>query len=163
MRTLFYLLLTISIPSLTMGQELTGKWKGYFTPSNELEGKLVSYEIDIKELPDHSLSAKTFSVISNNFTAVAFATGMYAANTQQVSITETRFDKIKLMGNFQACLMTNFLNYKVIRGREILEGTYTAKNETLGNDCGAGKVYLEKEGPIVKEFNASSVKPKNNV
>ena len=146
-----------------MGQELTGKWKGYFTPSNELEGKLVSYEIDIKELPDHSLSAKTFSVISNNFTAVAFATGMYAANTQQVSITETRFDKIKLMGNFQACLMTNFLNYKVIRGREILEGTYTAKNETLGNDCGAGKVYLEKEGPIVKEFNASSVKPKNNV
>ena len=163
MRTLFYLLLTISIPSLTMGQELTGKWKGYFTPSNELEGKLVSYEIDIKELPDHSLSAKTFSVISNNFTAVAFATGMYAANTQQVSITETRFDKIKLMGNFQACLMTNFLNYKVIRGREILEGTYTAKNETLGNDCGAGKVYLEKEGPIVKEFNASSVKPKNNI
>ena len=163
MRTLFYLLLTISIPSLTMGQELTGKWKGYFTPSNELEGKLVSYEIDIKELPDHSLSAKTFSVISNNFTAVAFATGMYAANTQQVSITETRFDKIKLMGNFQACLMTNFLNYKVIRGREILEGTYTAKNETLGNDCGAGKVYLEKEGPIVKEFSTSSVKPKNNI
>ena len=111
MRTLFYLLLTITIPSLTMGQELTGKWKGYFTPSNELEGKLVSYEIDIKELPNHSLSAKTFSVISNNFTAVAFATGMYAANTQQVSITETRFDKIKLKDNFLGVLNPSGKSY----------------------------------------------------
>lgn len=142
-----------------MGQDLTGKWRGYFTPSNELDGKIVTYEIVIKENPDHSLTAKTYSRISNNFTANAMATGIHSENTQLVSITETRFDKKKLVGNFEACLMTNFLSYRMVRGYEILEGTYTATNEISGKDCGGGKVYLEKEGPIVKEFTAKTSVP----
>jgi hypothetical protein len=144
-----------------MGQDLTGKWRGYFTPSNELNGKMVTYEILIKENPDHTLTASTYSRISNNFTANALATGMHSENTQLVSITETRFDKKKLVGNFEACLMTNFLSYRNLRGYEILEGTYTATNEISGKDCGGGKVYLEKEGPIVKEFSVKTVAPKN--
>jgi len=139
-----------------MGQDLTGKWRGYFTPSNELEGKMVTYEIVIKENPDHSLTASTYSKISNNFTANALATGMHSENTNLVSITETRFDKKKLVGNFEACLMTNFLSYRMVRGYEILEGSYTATNEFSGKDCGGGKVYLEKEGPVVKDFITKS-------
>ena len=163
MRRLVYFLLLFCIPTLVMGQDLTGKWKGYFTPSNELDGKIVTYEIIIKENPDHSLTANTYSKISNNFTANAMATGMHSENTQLVSITETRFDKKKLVGNFEACLMTNFLSYRNLRGYEILEGTYTATNEISGKDCGGGKVYLEKEGPIVKEFNTKTAVPKNTI
>ena len=137
-----------------MGQDLTGKWKGYFTPSRDLDGKIVTYEIVIKENPDHTLSASTYSKISNNFTANALATGMHSENAQLVSITETSFNKKKLVGNFEACLMTNFLTYRLVRGYEILEGSYTATNEFSGRDCGGGKVYLEKEGPIVKEFTS---------
>lgn len=159
MRSLVYLLVAFCIPTLVMGQDLTGKWRGYFTPSNELDGKIVTYEIVIKENPDHSLTAKTYSRISNNFTANAMATGIHSENTQLVSITETRFDKKKLVGNFEACLMTNFLSYRMVRGYEILEGTYTATNEISGKDCGGGKVYLEKEGPIVKEFTAKTSVP----
>ena len=162
MRSLVYLLLAFCIPTLVIGQDLTGKWRGYFTPSSELDGKIVTYEIVIKENPDHSLTAKTYSKISNNFTANALATGMHSENTQLVSITETRFDKKKLVGNFEACLMNNFLSYRSLRGYEILEGTYTATNEISGKDCGGGKVYLEKEGPIVKEFNAKTAVPKNS-
>ena len=137
-----------------MGQDLTGKWKGYFTPSRDLDGKIVTYEIVIKENPDHTLTASTYSKISNNFTANALATGMHSENAQLVSITETSFNKKKLVGNFEACLMTNFLTYRLVRGYEILEGSYTATNEFSGRDCGGGKVYLEKEGPIVKEFTS---------
>lgn len=162
MRSLVYLLVAFCIPTLVMGQDLTGKWRGYFTPSNELDGKIVTYEIVIKENPDHSLTAKTYSKISNNFTANAMATGMHSENTQLVSITETRFDKKKLVGNFEACLMTNFLSYRMVRGYEILEGTYTATNEISGKDCGGGKVYLEKEGPIVKEFTAKQADSKTS-
>ncbi len=162
MRSLVYLLLAFCIPTLVIGQDLTGKWRGYFTPSNELDGKIVTYEIVIKENLDHSLTAKTYSKISNNFTANAMATGMHSENTQLVSIRETRFDKMKLVGNFEACLMNNFLSYRNLRGYEILEGTYTATNEISGKDCGGGKVYLEKEGPIVKEFNAKTAVPKNS-
>ncbi len=139
-----------------MGQDLTGKWKGYFTPSRDLDGKIVTYEIVIKENPDHTLTASTYSKISNSFTANALATGMHSENAQLVSITETSFNKKKLVGNFEACLMTNFLTYRLVRGYEILEGSYTATNELSGKDCGGGKVYLEKEGPIVKEFSAKS-------
>ena len=137
-----------------MGQDLTGKWRGYFTPSRDLDGKIVTYEIIIKENPDPTLTASTYSKISNNFTANALATGMHSENAQLVSITETSFNKKKLVGNFEACLMTNFLTYRLVRGYEILEGSYTATNEFSGRDCGGGKVYLEKEGPIVKEFTA---------
>jgi hypothetical protein len=160
MRSLVYLLLAFSIPTLGMGQDLTGKWRGYFTPSSDLDGKIVTYEIIIKENPDHTLTASTYSKISNNFTANAMATGMHSENTQLVSIRETRFDKKKLVGNFEACLMSNFLSYRQVRGYEILEGTYTATNEISGKDCGGGKVYLEKEGPIVKEFSVKTVAPK---
>jgi len=142
-----------------MGQDLTGKWKGYFTPSRDLDGRIVTYEIVIKENPDHTLTASTYSKISNNFTANALATGMHSENTQLVSITETSLNKKKLVGNFEACLMSNFLNYRVVRGYEILEGSYTATNELSGKDCGGGKVYLEKEGPIVKEFSAKTSFP----
>ena len=142
-----------------MGQDLTGKWKGYFTPSRDLDGKIVTYEIIIKENPDHTLTASTYSKISNSFTANALATGMHSENTQLVSITETSLNKKKLVGNFEACLMSNFLNYRVVRGYEILEGSYTATNELSGKDCGGGKVYLEKEGPIVKEFTAKTSGP----
>ncbi len=142
-----------------MGQDLTGKWKGYFTPSRDLDGRIVTYEIIIKENPDHTLTASTYSKISNNFTANALATGMHSENAQLVSITETSLNKKKLVGNFEACLMSNFLNYRVVRGYEILEGSYTATNELSGKDCGGGKVYLEKEGPIVKEFSAKTSVP----
>ena len=142
-----------------MGQDLTGKWKGYFTPSRDLDGRIVTYEIIIKENPDHTLTASTYSKISNNFTANALATGMHSENAQLVSITETSLNKKKLVGNFEACLMSNFLNYRVVRGYEILEGSYTATNEISGKDCGGGKVYLEKEGPIVKEFSAKTSVP----
>jgi len=143
-----------------MGQDLTGKWKGYFTPSRDLDGKIVTYEIVIKENPDHTLTASTYSKISNNFTANALATGMHSENAQLVSITETSLNKKKLVGNFEACLMSNFLNYRVVRGYEILEGSYTATNELSGKDCGGGKVYLEKEGPIVKEFSVNTADSK---
>ena len=143
-----------------MGQDLTGKWKGYFTPSRDLDGRIVTYEIVIKENPDHTLTASTYSKISNNFTANALATGMHSENAQLVSITEISLNKKKLVGNFEACLMSNFLNYRVVRGYEILEGSYTATNEISGKDCGGGKVYLEKEGPIVKEFSIKTADSK---
>ena len=163
MRRLIYLLIPLCLPILVMSQDLSGKWKGYFTPSRDLDSKMVTYEIVIKENPDHSLTASTYSKISNNFTANALATGMHSENTDLVSIIETNLNKKKLVGNFEACLMSNFLSYRMVRGYEILEGSYTATNEISGKDCGGGKVYLEKVGPIVKEYNAKTVNSKTGI
>ena len=152
MRRIVLLLLHIWLPTLLLGQDLSGKWKGVFAPNQDQDGKVYSYELDIKELPNHTLSVVTYTKFSNNFSAKAIATGMHSENTELVSVLETKFENLKLLGNFQACLMSNYLTYNTIRGRETLEGTYISSNTKMGKDCGSGTVYLEKEIPIVKLF-----------
>jgi hypothetical protein len=150
MRRIVLLLLSFWLPTLLLGQDLSGKWKGVFVPNQDQDGKVYSYELDIKELPNHTLSVVTYTKFSNNFSAKAIATGMHSENTELVSVMETKFENLKLLGNFQACLMSNYLTYNTIRGRETLEGTYISTNTKMGKDCGSGTVYLEKEMPIVK-------------
>ena len=150
MHRIVLLLLPIWLPTLLLGQDLSGKWKGFFTPNQDQDGKVYSYELDIKEQPNHTLSVITYTRSSNNFSAKAIASGMHSENTQLVSIIETKFENMRLLGNFQACLMTNYLTYNTIRGKETLEGTYISSNSKMGKDCGSGTVYLEKEVPFVK-------------
>ncbi|MEI7588696.1 MAG: hypothetical protein WCJ68_04305 [Chitinophagia bacterium] len=150
MHRIVLLLLPIWLPTLLLGQDLSGKWKGVFTPNQDQEGKVYSYELDIKELPNHSLSVVTYTKLSNNFSAKAIATGMHSENTELVSVIETKFENMRLLGNFQACLMSNYLTYNTIRGKATLEGTYISSNSKMGKDCGSGTVYLEKEIPIVQ-------------
>jgi hypothetical protein len=150
MRRIVLLLLPFWLPTLLLGQDLSGKWKGVFAPNQDQDGNVYSYELEIKELPNHTLTVVTYTKFSNNFSAKAIASGMHSENTELVSVIETKFENLKLLGNFQACLMSNYLTYNTIRGRETLEGTYISSNSKMGKDCGSGTVYLEKEVPIVK-------------
>ena len=150
MRRIVLLLLPFWLPTLLLGQDLSGKWKGVFAPNQDQDGNVYSYELEIKELPNHTLSVVTYTKFSNNFSAKAIASGMHSEDTVLVSVIETKFENLKLLGNFQACLMSNYLTYNTIRGRETLEGTYISSNSKMGKDCGSGTVYLEKEVPIVK-------------
>jgi len=158
MRRIILLLLPIWLPTLLIGQDLSGKWKGVFTPNQDEEGKVYNYEVAIKELPNHSLSIVTYTRFSNNFSAKATATGMHSSNTELVSIIESKFDDMRLSGNFQACLMSSYLTYNTIRGRETLEGTYISSNSKKGKDCGSGTIYLEKEIPLAQLFALQSKK-----
>ncbi len=158
MRRIVLLLLPIWLPTLLIGQDLSGKWKGVFTPNQDQESKVYNYEVEIKELPNHSLSVITYTRFSNNFSAKASANGMHSPNTELVSIVESKFDDMRLSGNFQACLMSSYLTYNTIRGRETLEGTYISSNSKMGKDCGSGTIYLEKEIPLAKLFALQSKK-----
>ena len=150
MHRIVLLLLLNWLPTLLLGQDLSGKWKGIFTPNQDQDGQVYYYELEIKEFPNHSLSVITFTKISNNFSAKAIANGMHSESTQLVSVVETKFENMQLLGNYQACLMTNYLTYSNNGGREILKGTYISSNSKLGKDCGSGSVYLKKEVPFVK-------------
>ncbi|MCX6211503.1 MAG: hypothetical protein NT104_02940 [Bacteroidetes bacterium] len=156
MHRIVLLLLPIWFPTLLIGQDLSGKWKGVFAPNQDQEGKVYNYEVEIKELPNHSLSVLTYTRFSNNFSAKASATGMHSPNTELVSIVESKFEDMRLSGNFQACLMSSYLTYNTIRGRETLEGTYISSNSKMGKDCGSGTIYLEKEIPLAKLFALKS-------
>ncbi len=162
MRSLLFLMLVLVQFSSLHAQELTGKWKGYFIPNNDPESRIYIYDVDIVENDKHELSVVTYTNLSGNFSAKAIATGFYSVNTKLVSINETKFEDINIVGDMQACLMMNFLNFTNNRGRGILQGTYISNNEKGTRDCGGGKVYLEKEGLIKKIANPAVKTGANN-
>jgi len=154
------LLLFLCIISVHLSaQNLTGRWQGSFIANGDAVINNFTYELIIKENANHQITAQTITKRADQFYASAFAKGTHSIRTQLVQIEETSFEQIKIANELEACLMSNFLNYRVVRGYEILEGSYTATNELSGKDCGGGKVYLEKEGPIVKEFSAKTSVP----
>lgn len=129
-------------------QDLTGNWRGYFIPNSDVNGRFFSYEIEIKENAAHQLEATTLTQLPNNITARAFASGIHSTATNLVSVKEESFDNLKLGNNFQACLMTNYLEYSSVRENDMLQGTYISTNVKTGADCGGGKVYLQKIKPL---------------
>lgn len=148
-------------------QQLEGKWKGYFTPNNSPFGKVYSYEMDITQGPNSQLTISSYTKLSNEFSAHAYATGNLDKITLLVHIEEQGFLDLNIQENYSPCLMNNFMIYKNLRGHEIIEGTYTSYNKKTGKDCGGGKVYLEKEIPIhqliVAEKNSKKINPKNSI
>lgn len=162
MRSLLFLMLVLVQFSSLHAQELTGKWKGYFIPNNDPESRIYIYDVDIVENDKHELSVVTYTNLSGNFSAKAIATGFYSVNTKLVSINETKFEDINIVGDMQACLMMNFLNFTNNRGKGILQGTYISNNEKGTRDCGGGKVYLEKEG-LIKKIANTAVKTGGNI
>jgi hypothetical protein len=57
---------------------------------------------------------------------------------------EEKMEDLKIEGGGEGCLMTCYLDYRKEGDKEYLEGTYTSRNMNNGNDCGGGKVFLEK-------------------
>jgi hypothetical protein len=143
-------------------QQMEGKWKGFFSPNNSPIGKVYSYEMDITQGPQGQLTISTYTKLSSDFSAHAYATGSLDKTTQLVHIEEQGFLDLTIQENYTPCLMNNFLIYKNIRGHEIIEGTYTSYNKKTGKDCGGGKIYLEKELPIQKLI-ASEKAAKQNI
>jgi hypothetical protein len=141
---------------------MEGKWKGFFSPNNSPIGKVYSYEMDITQGPQGQLTISTYTKLSSDFSAHAYATGSLDKTTQLVHIEEQGFLDLTIQENYTPCLMNNFLIYKNIRGHEIIEGTYTSYNKKTGKDCGGGKIYLEKELPIQKLI-ASEKAAKQNI
>lgn len=139
------LILFLIICSLQINaQNLTGQWVGSFIANEDALMHSYTYQIDIKENSTHQITAQTTTKKTNQFYASAFARGTHSVRTQLVQINETSFDELKIANDLEACLMSNFLTYKIVDGHEILEGTYMSTALNGKRNCGSGKVFLEK-------------------
>jgi hypothetical protein len=119
--------------------------------------------MDITQGPNNQLTISSYTKLSKEFSAQAYASGNLDKITQLVHIEEQGFLDLKIQENYAPCLMNNFMIYKNLRGHEIIEGTYTSYNKKTGRDCGGGKVYLEKEIPIQQLIVAEKNSKKNNI
>ena len=125
-------------------QNLTGRWQGSFIDNGDALINNYTYELVIKENASHQITAQTITKKGDQFYASAFAKGSHSLRTQLVQIDETSFDHIKIANELEACLMSNFLTYKNMDGHEILEGSYMSSLVGDNQNCGSGKVFLEK-------------------
>jgi hypothetical protein len=151
---LFFFIFSIQLNA----QNLTGKWVGSFIANEDALVHSYTYEIVIKENGNHQISAQTTTKKTDQFYANAFASGNHSPRTQLVQINETSFDQLKIANDLEACLMANFLTYKVVDGHEILEGTYMSTAINGKRNCGSGKVFLEKVQNLysVRKINPTS-------
>jgi hypothetical protein len=122
----------------------------------------------------------TYSYKTTVFYGKANLSGIYTPTTKNLVIKETKLVEVKIKDMSEPCLMTCYLEYSKIGGVEVLEGTFTSINLKSEDDCGTGKVYLEKvpdsdfyKEPFVVEHennkkrsstvNSSTPKPKEKV
>jgi len=147
------LLLALNLP--TKAQSLVGNWVGYLTVHSNLGEKTYPYEINIIEVNNQQIIAKTVTIFPNQNAVIASAKGSFSVKNKLLNIEETRFEQIKIEPGVQTCLMNNLLSYQNINGQEVLQGTYLAKNSIGGNNCGTGSIYLTKDQLFVK------IKPQN--
>ena len=155
------LLLFLCVISVQLSaQNLTGRWQGSFIANGDALINNYTYELVINENASHQITAQTITRKGDQFYASAFAKGTHSTRTQLVQIDETSFEQIKIANELEACLMSNFLTYKIIDGHEILEGTYMSTVIGGQRNCGSGKVFLEKV-PSLLAVSTPKVESKN--
>ncbi len=140
------LLLALSISGVSIAQNLTGIWRGYF-----ITDQFEQYKFEIQiEQNGPTVQGVSYSYLNKIFYGKAALKGNYDAAGKRVRLQETNTIEIKMSDDSHSCIMD--CNLSLVRsGREdFLEGNYTSQFEKSapvilkGADCGDGKVYLRR-------------------
>lgn len=127
-------------------QGITGIWRGYFIQSSfGLYEDRYKFEIQIEQTPNNSIKGVTYSYKTTLFYGKATLQGLYTKQTKNLVIKELKLVEVKISDDSEPCLMTCYLEYDKMGRLETLSGNYTSRKlKDKGDDCGSGKVYLEK-------------------
>jgi len=134
---------------------ITGIWKGYFVQHSFgfLEDR-YRFEVQLAQMANNALNGVTYSYKTTEFYGKAEAKGINTTKTNNIIINELKLVDLKISGQSEACLMTCYLEYSKMGDLETLTGTYSSRKlNNKNDDCGSGKVYLEKRptSDFVKE------------
>jgi hypothetical protein len=132
----------------SMGQDLTGIWRGQFISNNRMM-QLMNIEERYKfevQLDQHgkSFDGVTYSYKSTEFYGKANARGTIHTGTKKVLLEELKIVEVRMRSGSEACIMTCFLQYSKNGKEEFLEGSYVSMNTTDSTDCGRGTVFLRR-------------------
>lgn len=143
---LFFLMLGLC--QTTVGQNLTGIWKGYFITQS---GDYYKLEFQVKTNGSISVSGVSYSYLDVRFYGKATMTGNFSKSSNQFKIREIKTVEVKSLTGGGTCIMNYNLAYKKSGREEFLEGTYLGKTEVRNGpnpypwgECGRGKVFLRR-------------------
>ncbi len=156
---------TINPLAIAPSSALTGVWRGFFTSGMGFFQEKYRYEVQIGQLNNNGIKGVTYSYKTTVFYGKANLAGMYTPSTKNLVLKENKLIEVKMAGG-EACLMTCYLEYSKVGNTQILEGTFTSVNLGTKEDCGSGRVYLEKvpesdfyKEDFVKEYETLKKKP----
>src|SRR6185369_12264387 len=140
----FFLFQTIS----SIGQDLTGIWKGTFVSEGGEEYKL---EFQVRQSDSLVVTGVSYSYLDVRFYGKTTMTGNFNKASQVLGIQEIKTIELKMAAGSFACIMKYNLTYAKSGKEEFLEGSFSSKFEKTqlpfakkGGDCGGGTVYLRK-------------------
>jgi len=151
--------------ALASTSPLTGVWRGFFTSGMGFFQEKYRYEVQIGQLNNNGIKGVTYSYKTTVFYGKANLAGMYTPSTKNLVLKENKLIEVKMAGG-DACLMTCYLEYSKVGNTQIMEGTFTSINLATKEDCGSGRVYLEKvpesdfyKEEFVKEYETRKKNP----
>lgn len=142
----FFITCGVLLPVISMAQNLTGVWRGYFITDQFEQYK---FEVQIEQIGP-SVQGVSYSYLNTIFYGKAALRGNFESGSKRVRLEETRTIEIKMSDDSHSCIMDCDLLYVRSGREEFLEGTYSSKFEKnapgvrKGADCGDGKVYLRR-------------------
>lgn len=145
-KNLFLLLIALS-PVISIAQDLSGIWRGYFKTEDGYEYRC---EIQIAQNKSKSITGVSYSYLDTRFYGKATLTGMYNANAKTIMVQEIKTVELKMDAGSVACIMKYLMSYSKSGKEEFLEGTFTSKYEKSdgyhkrGDPAGGGTVFLRK-------------------
>ncbi len=126
-------------------QNVTGIWKGYFVQSSfGFYEDRYKFEIQLDQAGNNAIAGVTYSYKTTVFYGKASLQGIYTPKTKNLVINEIKLVELKITDKSEPCLMTCYLEYSKMGNLETLTGTYTSRHLKGKDDCGSGKVYLER-------------------
>jgi len=145
---LFFLFSILSLS--TMGQDLTGIWRGHFRSSGnrmieQFLGEEDRYKFEIQlDQRNKQFSGVTYSYKTTVFYGKATCTGGVDTTTKKVILDELKIVELRMAGGGDACIMTCFMQYSKSGDEEFLQGTYISMNISDSSNCGRGTIFLRR-------------------
>ena len=124
MRLTFTSFIILLASTFCNAQGLTGIWRGYFIQKDFdlIKGKPTEdkykYEIQLDNLQSNALEGVTYSYKTTIFYGKASMQGIYTKKTKNLILKELKMLELKTTGNTQPCLMSCYLDYTKIDGKE---------------------------------------------
>ena len=141
------LLLAAFLPLKSIGQDLTGIWRGWFTTD---DGEQYKCEIQISQNKSKSIGGVSYSYLDTRFYGKASLSGLFNGANKSVIIQEIKTVEVKMSEGSVACIMKYSMSYSRSGSEEFLEGNFTSKYEKAdfihkkGDPAGGGTVFLRK-------------------
>jgi hypothetical protein len=137
------------MPMLSLCQNLTGIWRGYFITES---GENYRLEFQVQQAKSKTVTGVSYSYLDTRFYGKATMTGNFVVKNGSFTIQELRTVEVRNLGNGGTCLMNYKFSYAKSGREEFLEGSYVGKSEDRLNpknngkwgDCGGGTVFLRK-------------------